>query len=641
MPELTRQRHLWRLEARCQNLRRKGLRGLECRWIARQLRRWIACQLRNPLLARTICGQLRRVDVRGSKKYYEECLAYIDNHVAFDVSQYDSISRRSSVDIVPTPWRTTHDGERDYAERTGFTGDNGEGDTIMRSPSPPNDALLADRLSAAEKEKHRMQATPGPPQPQRLWDEFYDSPMSENLPFLGAHIQHANDSTVSTYPPIPDQFREDRPFQTPVAAPSTLLGTYQIFESTQAHRGPRISDTLMAEEFPRRFASPRVRQPPLPPSPYIEDGHPVDMDSQRRSSLKDFVDQLVEHVPSDMEDFLQFITLPTGGVPKLHFSTPMGTFENIINRQLLDWEKEIAAGLTALGISFYGCGALDGLVDPRYKQLLSFAAHLLNARFHTDRIAIAQPTPISPVTHLNQAPFTALVYGFTHAEAKTLREEGVMCTPRLAMFFHPLDISYPNYVGAIHGLSTRLIQPVYEMVLNHFLTPEAMRTFQELTSRPPNPVVCPEDAQTHFVNTLYVRRLNCRARGNTHSPVFLIYIDSPATDFHSHRIWTTFCKTINLSHSLYGTGVLRSPGVCAGCHGHDHPSGLCRYPQVPNWNAPPLSQPPNFSIPPPPNSASSSSSAPQQQNPRPSRGGFGDQRTNRRRRGNTTKYGSF
>lgn len=172
-----------------------------------------------------------------------------------------------------------------------------------------------------------------------------------------------------------------------------------------------------------------------------------------------------------------------------------------------------------------------------------------------------------------------------------------MSTPRLALIFHPLDVVFPNLVGAIHGLNTRLIQPVYEMVINHFLSPEAEALFKELTFRPPNPIVPPDDAQAYFTNTMYVRRLDCRARGNTHAPVFIIYMNSPATDYHSYRKWSAFCKTINLSHSLYGSGTLRAPGVCAGCHAQDHPTGLCRLPKVDGWLSPPPFTTPDFSIP--------------------------------------------
>lgn len=262
-------------------------------------------------------------------------------------------------------------------------------DISMRSASPSISELIRSRIPAAIKEKHNVRPWLASSANMAHTFDTVDLPASPSPSTRHPRFGDPDESVLSVYPPVLPQYREERVFYKPVA-PSALLNCYRVLESDMRARGPPLANSPRTDEFPR-ITQPLHRAAPLPPDPYINEGEAADEDSMRPSGLRDFVTQQQENVPIEHDAFFKHTPKPVGGFPQVHFASPVGAFENIADSQLIDWEREVKDGLVAMGVAFYRCGALNGTIDPRYRQLISFATHLLNTRFQTDRITIAQP----------------------------------------------------------------------------------------------------------------------------------------------------------------------------------------------------------------------------------------------------------
>ncbi|KAH9847058.1 hypothetical protein C2E23DRAFT_863562 [Lenzites betulinus] len=71
--------------------------------------------------------------------------------------------------------------------------------------------------------------------------------------------------------------------------------------------------------------------------------------------------------------------------------------------------------------------------------------------------------------------------------------------------------------------------------------------------------------------------------GNIHAQ---IYMDSPTASPQRWAEWRDFVATIPFESRVNTTATAARPIKCAGCHGADHPTAQCPFPDVPGWNAP-------------------------------------------------------
>lgn len=89
-----------------------------------------------------------------------------------------------------------------------------------------------------------------------------------------------------------------------------------------------------------------------------------------------------------------------------------------------------------------------------------------------------------------------------------------------------------------------------------------------------------------FLESATVKLLNIRSQGGRENLHYNVYangdiIDDDITWLQLRKyLWNRSYKTM-----VIGTGkALQNNFICGLCHGHDHPRGLCPFPQLPGWN---------------------------------------------------------
>ena len=92
----------------------------------------------------------------------------------------------------------------------------------------------------------------------------------------------------------------------------------------------------------------------------------------------------------------------------------------------------------------------------------------------------------------------------------------------------------------------------------------------------------------HFMNSMWVKCLDIKSKGNCLSPEFNVFASGALIQDPS--IWSKvrhFLANRTYTNDDLGWGqVVVSPYQCGICHGRDHPRGLCDFPLVEGWNGP-------------------------------------------------------
>ena len=100
------------------------------------------------------------------------------------------------------------------------------------------------------------------------------------------------------------------------------------------------------------------------------------------------------------------------------------------------------------------------------------------------------------------------------------------------------------------------------------------------------PDLSPADRAAYFISTIRIDHIAMGGGGGRSFPTWRIYIECPASDPHDWSALVSFIATDPLATSFHGVGKAIRALRCAGCHGSDHPRGLCPFLLIPGWNAP-------------------------------------------------------
>ena len=149
-------------------------------------------------------------------------------------------------------------------------------------------------------------------------------------------------------------------------------------------------------------------------------------------------------------------------------------------------------------------------------------------------------------------------------------------------------IKRPEFLFTLKGFSTPETADVVTSLAETWEDPATTATIRMLADSAPNPEEKQEwhGQMVNFLGSATVHRLDIRSQGGRENPHFNVYANGDIID--DDETWLQLRKYLrNRSYKsmVIGTGrVLQEDFVCSLCHGHDHPRGLCPFPQIPGWN---------------------------------------------------------
>lgn len=298
------------------------------------------------------------------------------------------------------------------------------------------------------------------------------------------------------------------------------------------------------------------------------------------SAMSTFLRQEIAANPLRHRHESAVLPTPAGGWPDIHHDSPTAIFANIQPSQLDSWTS---FRRPSLFVQIHGAGARDEDVDPALAARIHQIMQTLSQYTLTPDLRLALPRPVTPVTALNTAPFTLFLYNISRETATQLLNMSSFITPNIALHFFPTYLCMPRYLGAIHGFIVNDTRPVRNLIRAGLSNDTVVERIETIARTCDHPLLLLGRIFPNVLASLEVRRLDLRARGGAPAPAFNIYILSPAVDYPSYTEWRDVIRNINIVDDFLGTGTLRSPGHCAGCHGHDHPTGLCPFLLVPTF----------------------------------------------------------
>jgi hypothetical protein len=91
-----------------------------------------------------------------------------------------------------------------------------------------------------------------------------------------------------------------------------------------------------------------------------------------------------------------------------------------------------------------------------------------------------------------------------------------------------------------------------------------------------------------FLDSVKIKRLKFRTKGNVEVPRFNIYTNGQLIP--DDEIWFNICDSLaklTYASPMQGQGYTEaSPSTCNICHGVDHPTSMCKFPEIEGWFGP-------------------------------------------------------
>ena len=270
-------------------------------------------------------------------------------------------------------------------------------------------------------------------------------------------------------------------------------------------------------------------------------------------------------------------------MPKVHIADPTATFLHIDINLVVEWENYARGKLLAIpfGTEVYDLDKHSNISD----KLLTATTEITQS----DNVGISSPIQSDEATRNGNTPTSFLIYNLTNEEINTLMLRRVWSSQAITFRVAELHSPCPDFLFTIKDITTCDDDSILDMI-------KAIWKGKEVQSMIENIIESfDEESRTDvanniqaFLNSVHIKRLNFKNKGNIIVPRFNVYaegafISDDDTWFHLRE------SLANLTYAtpMQGRGTtIISPSNCGICHGIDHPTGMCEFPERDGWNGP-------------------------------------------------------
>lgn len=246
---------------------------------------------------------------------------------------------------------------------------------------------------------------------------------------------------------------------------------------------------------------------------------------------------------------------------------------------------------------------LDVRYKPNHQLIAQALAAVAREITGTTSVAVAPPNKDPALPKRENQPYTFLIHNISKEDEKTLLEREVWSSEELTFQVASIYIKRPDFLFTLKGFSTPETTDVMTSLAETWEDPVTTTLIRTLANGAPSQEEKQEwnSQMIDFLESATVTRLDIRTPGGRESPHFNVYANGNIID--DDETWLQLRKYLrNRTYRtmVIGTGkALQNDFVCSLCHGHDHPRGLCPFPQLPGWNGgghfPKRPNPPNAS----------------------------------------------
>lgn len=272
-----------------------------------------------------------------------------------------------------------------------------------------------------------------------------------------------------------------------------------------------------------------------------------------------------------------------GIMPKVHVASPTATLDLIDIDLVIEWENYDLGKLIAIP---FGNEAENRNNHPSIaKRLLTAATEITQA----DDLGISTPIPNEEAILHGTTPISFLIYKLTYENITTLLQRSVWSSPAITFRVIHLHPPCPEFLFTLKDFTMRDDTTILNIVKSTWQSVETQKLINDIIDS------FIEDNHSELRNNInaflisaHIKRLNYRAKGNIEVPRFNVYADSQF--ILDDDVWFHLRNTLaNLTYKspMQGQGTTVIPlSTCTICHGVDHPTGMCDFPNIEGWNGP-------------------------------------------------------
>lgn len=370
----------------------------------------------------------------------------------------------------------------------------------------------------------------------------------------------------------------------PIRSPTPWF-TFGNGNNREAGGAPGTADLYGNAALSPSNARPRTPAPitmlgARPPTPFHPSaGGTVAVSSNATTMVQgeDALALLYDATPA-LDPAYAFTPTPPGGFPEVAWQDPEALFYGLPRPRMVAMLNN-ATG-TRLALQVYNLGF------PQPAELRQVTNAIIGAlQAVTGELDIlAVPPERDEGDVRGSQPLTWLILGLSTPSYRLLLTRGVLSCFTITVFVYAAEIRIPRLLGTIGGFAHDHGNSIFMAVRAVLSGPRVFPHILQLVATNPTYVgTRPEIAARAILSSLQVR-VAMLQNGNLIAAVF---IDSPTQSVGRWRDWRNVIAALPFPSPLNSTGRFRRHALCAGCHGADHPTHLCPFPDVPGWNAPP------------------------------------------------------
>jgi hypothetical protein len=198
--------------------------------------------------------------------------------------------------------------------------------------------------------------------------------------------------------------------------------------------------------------------------------------------------------------------------------------------------------------------------------------------------AVVPPDAARPSNRYYAAPWCFLVTRISSEAAERLILQQLWSTPSITFFAIPFAPPVSRHLCSIENLifQEAEVDEVTALIKTTIQNNERARAFIHTSDPLPNTL-------KRIIDSVEVKALQMHEKGGEPKLIWNIYIDSPTNSLTAHREWLQIAQSLRFVTALNGVGTPFQIQGCVGCKSTDHPTGLCPFPKLPGWFAPPNS----------------------------------------------------
>lgn len=397
--------------------------------------------------------------------------------------------------------------------------------------------------------------------------------------------------------PMHDMFNVPR--RTHAAAQPPL---YHGPETTR--RATPFPRSMSARPLPRPptapFFAPNPRYPP-PPPPFMQPRHFAPCQPSEGADAPDAPPQTPmfrapprqrqaapdspEPMMEDPHDNFVMARKPEGGWPEIHGNKPSWQYDNVDPDMATSWEeRDFAKCLVAT--------AGKGACGPDEHKHRTAQETTVRAAFGGKPCIIQVHAAVTKKKR-NDFPICNMLQMGSQAEIdRILEAKCISMKGGLTLFFFPTRPNFPTFMVIYYrpealGATGRHLVPVLHERLRRAIHYDRYRdVFQrELKKKKQNDVTA-EELTDRMILSVTAKEM-IRVRRGTETPLVAIYCDVPTTEEDTWLAVREIFRTARLGTEITGHPTpYTEPLKCGTCHGVDHDTGMCEFPQLEEWFGP-------------------------------------------------------